>query len=168
MAMTATAMANSIKSSIYQVNDPSSAIALFYSALCDYVEANAEVFYSWVAAQPGTPPTPDPLTVIKAQILCNGNITLSGATDPSAACSAFSNLLNAAAATWIIKFPTGFALSPCFVIPTISISPSGATDMDTAWSIVCAQIIMGIKTATPAMTGSHGSFVGSGTFTSIV
>lgn len=108
MAMTATAMANSIKSSIYQVNDPSSAIALFYSALCDYVEANAEVFYSWVAAQPGTPPTPDPLTVIKAQILCNGNITLSGATDPSAACSAFSNSLNTAAATLDNKISYGF------------------------------------------------------------
>jgi len=172
MAMTPSAMANAIKSAINKIDKPDQAINKFYKALCDYVESNAQVIYAWVGIQPGTPPVPDPLIVINATIKTSGSISLSNATDPSSACSMFSQALNTAAATWMIQFPADFSLSPCFIIPTINITPSNINNRDAAWLVVCTQIIAGIKLATPTALGSHGSFTappGSGaTFTSIL
>lgn len=172
MAMTPPAMANAIKSAINKIDDPSQSINKFYKALCDYVEQNAMVIYAWVGIQPGTPPVPDPTVVINAKIKTAGSISLSQANNPAAACSMFSQALNTAAATWMIQFPAGFALTPCFVIPTIVITPSGANNRDVAWLAVCSQIIAGIKLATPTALGSHGGFLappGSGAaFTSIL
>ena len=52
MAMVANAMASSIISEVQGCTDPVDANNKFYKALCDYVEANAQVFYSWVAFSP--------------------------------------------------------------------------------------------------------------------
>ena len=168
MAMTPNAMANAIISRLNKETDANNAINKFYKALCDYVESNAQVFYSWIAFLTSTPFSPDPQVVIQATIKTSGFLSPNGATTCEAAMSLFSADLNRNAALWQIIFPAGFALSPAFIIPTINITPSMATEQQSAMLAVCTQIIAGLKMATPAAAGSHISFVGSATFTQII
>ena len=168
MAMTPNAMANAIIGNIGQSSDPTDANNKFYKALCDYVEGNAQVFYSWSATTPPPASTPDPQVIIEAKIKTSGSLSPSGATDCASALAAFSATLNTNAALWMIQWPAGFALSPAFVIPTIMITPSMATDQTSAMTAVCAQIIAGLKLATPAAAGSHAAYIGAAAFTSIL
>lgn len=168
MAMTPNGMASAIISSVSGSTEASDAITKFYKALCDYVELNAQVFYSWTAALPSPPNTPDPMVLITATIKTTGSLSPSGATDCSQALTLFSADLNKNAALWQIIFPAGFALTPAFVIPTIIITPSMATSQLPAMTALCTQIIAGLKAATPAASGTHASFVGAAAFTQII
>jgi hypothetical protein len=168
MAMTPNGMASAIISSISQSDNASDANSKFYKALCEYVEGNAEVYYSWSAALTSPPFTPDPMVVIKATIKTTGSLSPNGATTCEAALAQFSADLNRNAAMWSIVWPAGFTLTPAFVIPTINITPSMATEQQSAMLAVCTQIIAGIKQATPTASGSHISFVGIASFTQII
>ena len=168
MAMTASAMANAIISEVYRCTDSVDANNRFYRALCNYVEANAEVFYSWIATLPSPPNTPDPMVVIQAKIKTTGSLSPNGETECIPALNRFSADLNRNAALWQIIWPSGFALTPAFVIPTIHITPSKATEQNSAMIHVCSEIIAGIKQATMSAAGTHTSFVGNATFTQIL
>ena len=166
--MTPNGMASAIISSVSGSTDAYDANSKFYKALCDYVEGNAEVYYSWSAALTSPPFTPDPMVIIKATIKTTGSLSPNGATTCETALSMFSADLNRNAALWQIIFPAGFTLTPAFVIPTINITPSMATEQQSAMIAVCTQIIAGIKQATPTASGSHISFVGIASFTQII
>ena len=168
MAMTPNGMASAIISSVSGSTDATDAINKFYRALCDYVEGNAQVFYSWTAFLTSSPYSPDPQVVIEAKIKTTGSLSPNGATECETALSIFSADLNRNAALWQIIFPTGFTLTPAFVIPTINITPSMATEQQSAMLSVCSQIIAGLKLATPSAAGSHASFVGTATFTQLI
>jgi len=166
MAMVSNAMASSIISNVQGKDNASAANNAFYEALCDYVEQNAMVIYAWVGVNPMG--VPDPQVVLNCKIKTSGSLSPSGATDCNSALSIFSANLNNNAAQWQVQWPEGFSLSPAFVIPTIVITPSMATDMNAAWNAVCSQIIAGLKSATPSSSGSHGAFTGTATFTSLI
>lgn len=167
MAMSVSGLADAIKSGNQGKDNPSDALSSFWKAVCDYVEANAEVTYAWVAATTTTPPTPDPVTSWKGTIKTSGSLSLCNLNTPDAALAAMSAQMNAAAALWVVEPPAGFSLSPMLVIPTINLTKSGATDRDAAMKSIVTDIINGIKMATPASSGSHGSYVGAATFTII-
>lgn len=156
--MTPSAMANFIIGQIQGIDKADQAINTFYSALCQYVETNMQVLYSWSATMPPPVSTPDPMVLLDCKVKTTGSMTPSGANTPEAANQMFSAVLNQNAALWTVVWPAGFALTPAFIIPTISITPSGATDMNSAWLAVATQIIAGLKAATPTATGVHGSF----------
>jgi hypothetical protein len=166
MAMVPNAMASSIVSKVKDIDKASDANDAFYKALCDYVEQNAMAIYAWVGVGPMG--VPDPQVVLNCKIKTSGSLSPSGASDCNAALSTLSSNLNANAALWQVQWPAGFSLSPAFVIPTIVITPSMATEMNAAWNAVCSQIIAGLKLATPAAAGSHAAFTGTATFTSLV
>ena len=168
MAMTPNGMASAIISSVSGSTDAYDANSKFYNALCDYVEGNAEVYYGWTAALTSPPFTPDPMVVIKATIKTTGSLSPSGATTCEAALAQFSADLNRNAAMWSIVWPAGFSLSPAFVIPTINITPSMATEQQSAMLAVCTQIIAGLKQTTPTAAGSHAAYVGTATFTQLI
>ena len=164
--MTPNAMASAIINSVGQSTDAADANSKFYKALCDYVEGNAQVFYGWAAVNPSG--TPDPQVIIEATIKTTGSLSPSGATTCEAAMAQFSADLNRNAAMWSIVWPAGFTLSPAFVIPTINITPSMATDQQSAMIAVCAQIIAGLKLATPSAAGTHADYAGTATFTQLI
>lgn len=168
MAMIANAMASSIISEVQGSTDAGDANNKFYKALCNYVEANAQVLYSWVAFLPPPVSSPDPMVVIQATIKTTGSLSPSGESTPEGALARFSADLNKNAALWQVVWPSGFALSPCFVIPTIMITPSMADNQQDAWNSVCSQIIAGLKLATPSAAGSHSSYIGTATFTQLL
>ncbi len=168
MAMTPNGMASAIISKVSGSTDAYDANNKFYSALCDYVEGNAEVYYGWTAFLTSMPYSPDPQTIIKATIKTTGSLSPNGATTCESALSMFSADLNRNAAMWSIVWPTGFSLSPAFVIPTINITPSMATEQQSAMIAVCTQIIAGIKQATPTASGTHISYAGTASFTQII
>jgi hypothetical protein len=168
MAMTPNGMASAIISGVSGSTDAYDANNKFYKALCDYVEGNAQVFYGWTAFLTSTPFSPDPQVIIEAKIKTTGSLSPNGATTCESALSLFSADLNRNAALWQIIFPAGFSLSPAFVIPTINITPSMATEQQSAMLAVCTQIIAGLKQATPTAAGTHASFVGTATFTQLI
>ena len=166
--MTPNGMASAIISSVSGSTDAYDANSKFYKALCDYVEGNAEVYYGWTAALTSPPFTPDPIVIIKATIKTTGSLSPNGATTCDAALTQFSADLNRNVALWQIIWPTGFSLSPAFVIPTINITPSMATEQQSAMLAVCSQIIAGLKLATPTAAGTHASYAGIATFTQLI
>ena len=166
MAMTPGGMASMIISRISGSTDAYDANSKFYSALCDYVEGNAQVFYGWAAVNPSG--SPDPQVIIEAKIKTTGSLSPNGATTCEAALAQFSADLNRNAALWQIIFPAGFGLSPAFVIPTINITPSMATEQQSAMLSVCTQIIAGLKQATQTAAGAHAAYVGTATFTQLI
>lgn len=168
MAMTPNGMASAIISSVSGSTDAYDANNKFYKALCDYVEGNAQVFYSWTAFLTSTPFSPDPQVIIEAKIKTTGSLSPNGATTCEAALAQFSADLNRNAAMWSIVWPAGFSLSPAFVIPTINITPSMATEQQSAMIAVCTQIIAGLKQATQTAAGTHASFAGTATFTQLI
>lgn len=162
MAMIPNAMANQIISSLSGCDKPDDAINKFWKAVCDYVSANAQVMYSWVGLQPSVPaPIPDPTVMLTCTIQTGGSLSPSGQNTAAGAFAALTAAMNANCATWMIIWPPGFALSPAFVMPTISLSPSGATDQMSAMIMLSTQIIAGLKMATPMASGTHGGFIGS-------
>jgi len=167
MAMSISGLTEAIKSGNQGKDNPSDALSSFWKAVCDYVESNAEVVYAWAAATTSTPPTPDPMTSWTGTIKTSGNLSLCNLNTPDTALAAVSSQMNAAAALWVVEPPAGFSLSPMVIIPTINLTKSGATDRDTALKSIATDIINGIKAATPASSGSHGSYVGVATFTII-
>lgn len=166
--MTPSAMASYIIGQLQGMTDPAIANTTLANAISSYVMSNAEVMYAWSAVSPPPASTPDPMVIIKATVTGSLTLTPSGATTAEAANLAFSNTLNTGFATWTVVWPPGFALTPAFLIPTISITPSQATDMNSAWLAVCTQIIAGLVAATPAASGAHGSYTGAASFTKIL
>ena len=166
MAMTPNEMASAIISSISGSTNAYDANNKFYSALCDYVEGNAQVFYSWAAVNPSG--SPDPQVIIEAKIRTTGSLSPNGATTCETALAQFSADLNRNAAMWSIVWPAGFGLSPAFVIPTINITPSMATEQQSAMLAVCTQIIAGLKQATQTAAGTHTAYAGTATFTQLI
>lgn len=141
-----------------------------WKAICDYVKSNAKVKYSWVGVS--SVGVTDPTVIISATIDTSTGNTLSlpnidKADSASAALGILSAGMNTAAAKWRIKWPTGFTLTPCFVIPTIVITPSMKDNQSDAIKALCTQIINGIKAATPATSGTHMAYMGAGAFTLI-
>ena len=166
MAMTPDGMASAIISSVSGCTDAYDANNKFYKALCDYVEGNAQVFYSWSAVNPSG--SPDPMVIIEATIKTTGSLSPSGATTCEAAMAQFSADLNRNSSLWQIVWPAGFGLSPAFVIPTINITPSMATEQQSAMLSVCTQIIAGLKQATQTAAGAHAAYVGTATFMQLI
>ena len=175
--MTAKNMANAIKNSgIKECKDAASALQKFWKAVCDYVSQNANVYYSWTAALTVEPFTVDPTLVMECKVNASGTLSPCHLTDNVAALSAMSTQMNANAATWTItpknSATSSFSVTPMFIIPSINLSVSKINDPDSALEFICNQIIMGIKMATPANTGSHIvttlTFAGAGTFTNII
>lgn len=166
MAMTSSGMANYIMSHIRGLTNPASAIDNFYKALRSYVDQNAEVHYSWAAFNGDG--DPDPMTQIVCKVVTSGTLTLSYANTPQSSLDSLSSSLNTRAAIWRIQWPAGFSVSPAFVIPTIHVTLSYATTMSDGWLHICSNIIAGLKRATPAASGIHGSYSGNASFISLL
>ena len=166
--MTPDGMASAIINQLSGSTNANDANNKFYKALCNYVEGNAQVFYGWTAFLTSKPYSPDPQVIIEAKIKTAGSLSPNGATTPGVAMTRFSADLNKNASMWQIIWPGGFSLSPAFVIPTIKITPSMATEQHSAMISVCTQIIAGLKKATPSAAGSHAAYAGTATFTRLI
>mgnify|MGYP007036989502 FL=1 len=159
MAMNSSSMASSIISALSGCKDPGDANNKFYKALCDYVEGNAEVYYSWSATTPPPSSSPDPMVTLKCTIKTSGSLSPSGETTPEGALAKFSADLNSNASRWQVVWPSGFSISPALIIPTINVTPSMKDNQKDAWESVCQEIINGLKMATPGpLPGTHGGF----------
>jgi hypothetical protein len=150
-------------------------IFVMWNAICNYVESNAEVLYSWIAYSTTVPPVQDTTVIINAKIdTTNGrNITLDGienATNAEGALSIISDGMNEAISKWVVSWPIGFTLSVCNIIPDIELTPSKKSDQKGALEFLCSQIINdGISKATLGTAGNHlGIYNGAGSFTSIL
>ncbi len=165
-------LSTQIINSLQGINTPGG-VNIMWNTICDYVQSNAQVLYSWAATSTTLPPTPDPMVVISATINTAPGRVLSlpgidQARDASTALSILSAGMNMAAATWMIQFPIGFLVSPCLIIPTISLSPSGLNNQLGAMNLLSTQVLAGIRTATPFTAGTHTIYLGSGSLISIL
>ena len=161
MAMIPQSMASYIYGKVQGSTDASEAISKFYQALCEYCEANLEVYFSWAAQTPPPLSTPDPQVIIKAGIKTSGSLSPSGASTPGEALSRFAADLNAKISGWRVSWPTGFTMSlPAFIIPGIVFTQSMATTPEAAWEHISREIIAGITlAATPGpIPGVHGNY----------
>lgn len=170
--MKANEMALAIQNSgIKNSKDASTALQFFWNAICNYISNNCEVKYAWIGTNPGTG-IPDPIVFVNCKVNATGSLTPCNLKDTNAALGAMSTQMNTNAATWTvipdIKTSPGFLLTPSFIIPSIVLTPSNLNNNISALEHICNQIILGIKTATPVMTGTHLTFVGTATFLSII
>ena len=166
MTMVPSALASKIMSDTSKITDPSTALNTLWSAICEYIQSNAVVTYSWAATD--VKANPDPVVIWAGTLATGGQLSLSGLSVPSAAMSEMSSQMNVQAATWRVVPASGFSLSPGLVIPSIALSLSGVASREAAINHLASEIIDGIKAATPALTGTHGAFTGVATFVSIL
>lgn len=166
MSLTKQGLASAIKDKTNNIADPQQAIDALWSAICDYFESNAEVNYGWSAVNPTG--SPDPEVMWTGSIKTSGSLTLTNADTPESALSSFSSMLNTQIATWVVEPPTGYSLTPMFIIPTVNLGISKADDRDSALEAFAGYIIEGVVQATLSTAGTHGAYTGTGTFTNIV
>lgn len=171
--MTEAGMATAIQNSgINGCTDAASALSLFWGAICKYVSSNAVATYSWAGAGTVVPPI-DPIVMLTCKVVATpGVLTPCMATDAASAMSAMSAQMNTLAATWTvvpdISTSPGFVLTPGFIIPTIVLTQSNETEPTPALLSVCRNIVAGIKSATPILTGTHLAYTGTATLISIL
>lgn len=159
MSMDSSSMSSAIIDSISGIDNATDAINKFYSSLCKYVEDNAQVYYTWSAALPPPLNTPDSTVLLECKIKTSGSLSPSGQDTPEGALGMLSSDLNKNASLWEIVWPSGFSISPAFILPTISLSPSNSDNQRSAWEHICDEIISGIKKATPGpLSGIHGDY----------
>ena len=129
-----------------------------------------QVLYGWVATMPPPASTPDPTVLLDCKVMTTGSLSLSYADKPDSALANFAQQLNSQVSLWQVIWPAGFSISPAFIMPTITFSQSGATDMNSAWLHICTEIINGLKAATPVGSGIHGPYTvgGVASFTQIL
>lgn len=172
MSMISMDMASQMKSALSGCTG--GGIYTMWDSICDYVESNADVMYSWTAVSTSVPPVTDTTVMINAGIDTSGGRVLNvpgldQATDANTALGIITVGMNQAASGWTIKWPQGFILSPCYVIPSIVLTPSMKTEQLEALDFICSQVIGGINAATPGTMGIHlGVYQGGGSFISIV
>lgn len=174
MPMIPAAMSAQVVSAVSGLNVAGLGPTLLWNAICDYVQLNAQVLYSWVAVSSTVPPTPDPMVVITAGINTAPGRVLSlpgidQARDATTALGILSAGMNMAASLWMVDWPLGFTLTPCFIMPSIVLTPSMMDNQAGAMNFLCTQVISGLIAATPATGGNHlGIYNGAGVFTSII
>lgn len=167
-------MSQEIISSLRGVDQPGG-VHTMWNTICNHVESNCIVYYGWAGFTTTTPPTPDPtnLTGIFASVNTSmGRALVLPAFDQAdtaaGAMTILTSAMNAAAMRWMVRFPVGFAVTPCFIIPSIVVTPSGADNQSEAMLSLCNDVIRGISLATPAMGGTHAAYTGTGFFSSIM
>lgn len=158
--MNPSSMASYIYGQVYGSTTADDAIFRFYQALCQYCEANLELYYSWAAVTPPPTSTPDPMVILQCKIKTCGSLSPSGAKTPGEALGRFAADLNTQVSGWQVIWPPGFVLPPAFIIPGIVFTQSMATSPEAAWNHICQEIITGITmAATPGpLPGTHGGF----------
>jgi hypothetical protein len=163
MAMNSSGLADKIKSKTENMDTPEKANNALWEAICEYVEANAEVVYQWAAVDPSG--FPDPTITWTGTIITGGSLFPNGMTTPETALSRLSSDMNANVMTWTVKPAPGFATSgPTITGPTINIKMSGAEDRDSALESLSSDIIEGIRAAIPPThSGIHGAYTGATT-----
>ena len=163
MAMDKTTMANAIKAGFVDATVPAvpaTAMSEFSAALKTYIEGNAVFTFSWVAALPVPPFTPDPI------VTYTGNIAFAAFSiaNPSNM-AAFGPLITTAVVGGLVNPDI---VVPPFVVPPLSLLPvpmvitqSGLTDQQLALEAMSDEIITGIKAMiNPApLAGTHLPYV---------
>jgi hypothetical protein len=169
MSMSASGMSSYIISQISGLTNQSIAITTFGTALGNYIVSNATITYSWIGAMTVSPYTTDPTTSFLGTVSYSSTLSFSdsSSTTATSALANFSTALNTFLATFVISPPVGFVLTPMLVIPSISLTASGATTQSTALQSLCAEIISSLS-CTITATGTHsGTYTGTATLVSI-
>ena len=171
MLINSIAMASSAMSSVEGLTT-GGGVALMWNAICNYIDANATVTYSWTAATTSVPPVTDPLVSCEAGIstILGRVLNLTGldrATTAADALGILSLAMNTAILSWqaILPLELGFTTTPGAIIspPTIALVPSGVVDRNASFISMCTNILTGLSTVMfSPVTGTHLAFVGGG------
>lgn len=173
--MNANDMAMYILQQMQGIMDANQANQRYGQAVSDYIKNNAELLFSWTAALPDPPYTPDPVTQATGKIIqLNIIMQPSYATTVAAAQNYMRNqfIAGMTLAMYNITQPgwttTPASMSSSLNLNNLTIAPAGSTAMDVHVS-VCTQIINWVKQLAPTApcAGTHGSYVGSGTVIAI-
>lgn len=156
-------LAEKIKEKTEQVDTPEAANNALWEAICEYVEAKAEVKYQWSAVNPSG--TPDPVLTWTGTIITGGSLSPNGMKTPETALSRLSADMNANVMTWTVNPAPGFVTAGSTIInPAINIKMSMARDRDSALESFSSDIIEGIRAAIPPThSGIHGAYTGATT-----
>ncbi len=161
-------LANAMMAGTQNKNTASDAVNGLWSSMKNYIQINAEVIYSWSAVDPKG--SPDPTTTWTGKLIPSGTMTPSGKGTPQEAVDAISETLNSNFNSWKVEPAPGFSVSGGTLTgSSVKVGLSGASDRDTAFMSIAADIIKGIKAATPpVMSGAHGAYTGATTSGKII
>lgn len=172
MALSVQGMKDFIYPSLKDVTDASQAAKIFCENICEYINKNAVITYSWTASNPSG--DPDPITVFTTKSTGKGSVELSNITSVGAGINYWCNQMAIVLQTKMqMEVPATWTMSPMLFNPSgkITIVMSGETDFETASTNFCTQFLTSFKTSflnlTP-VSGKHLTYTGTATMTSIV
>lgn len=169
MSLSASALKSKMVSAVSGKTEGDQAMVALGTAIGDYINANAEVEFSWVAFMPPPPSTKDPASTCKGKI-SGVKITLTqcGSSEYSVAMSKLASdiMMGVALGKYTTDASTGFVCSYGSLATAalgLSVAISGK-DQDEAFSKLAGNIIdwiTGLVPSIPVM-GIHGAFTVGG------
>lgn len=172
MALSVQGMKDFIYPPMKNLYDASQATKTFCENICEYINKNAVITYSWTASNPSG--DPDPITVFKTNSTGKGYVELSNITTIGAGVDYWCTQMSLVIKTKMqIEVPDTWILSPMLFSQSgkINIVMSGETDFESASTNFCNQFLTSFKSSfinTIPVSGKHLSYTGSATMVSIV
>lgn len=171
MSLDVEKMKNYIYPPMKNIYDASQATKIFCENICEYINKNAVITYTWSATNPAG--NPDPITLFTTNSTGKGYIELSKITSASLGvdywCTQMALIIKTKMA---INAPDTWLLSPMVFNQSgiITIKMGGETDFNSASTSFCTQFLSSFKSSfinTIPVSGTHLSFTGTAVMTKI-
>lgn len=176
MSLSSSDLCDAMMASVDKKTAGTEAMDALGKAISDYLNSNNEVTFAWSGYLPPPASTKDPATSCKGSITGVAiALTQSKKTSASEAQSALSKDIIAGVekATYTTDSASGFLCSSGPIkgagkLSTLSLSITGPS-MKEAYTQMASQIVDWFKSIKPttALAGTHGSYAGTATFTSV-
>lgn len=178
MPLTVQGMKDFIYPPLKNVTDASQAFKLFCENICEYINKNATITYSWSATNPSG--DPDPITMFTTHSAGKGSFNLSNFTTVGPGvnywCTQMSKVIstqmsiltpdyNDDVKTWVLA-PMLFSQTAQF-----NIRMNGEADFETASTNFCTQFLTQFKTSfinSVSVSGTHLTYTGVATMISVI
>lgn len=170
MSLSVQGMKDFIYPPLKDLHDASQASKMFCEKICEYINKNAVITYSWLGVSGDST---DPITIFTTTSTGKGFVKLSNINSVGAGvdywCLEMSKVIQT---DMSMNIPKTWTLSPLLFNPygKLKIIMSGETDFNSASTNFCTQFLTSFKSSflnTTPVSGTHGKYTGTATMTSI-
>ena len=174
MSLNTNDLKDTMKDSVNNLTDSSAAMTALGNAIANYILNNIEFVFAWTATNSVSPYDVENTTPSGEMITLIITLSPSGSTDSSTSLSQFGSQITTGIQSGTLNITeAGYTTTPVTWsnIPVLSISMNQETTPDAAFLSISNQIIDWLTDSgnkpSASCAGSHGTYVGAGTVSSV-